>query len=77
MKKVHVVVKSRNKKGPGVQLGIDGSLIVCVRELPEDGKANKAVIEALAKYYDIPKSLVELKSGATSKYKVFLIGSPL
>lgn len=73
MKTVRVVVKPGSKKGPYIQLGLDGSLLVCVREPALEGKANKAVIKELAKYYDVPKSQVTLKSGASHKYKTFLI----
>ncbi len=38
-----------------------------------DGKANLAVIEALAENYDVPKSMVRLISGHTSKTKTFEI----
>ena len=50
------------------------SYTVWVKEAPEDGKANDAVIRALAKYFDISKSSVELVSGATNRDKVFEIG---
>lgn len=40
---------------------------------PVDGKANKAVIEFLSEYFDVPKSKIELKSGLTSKNKLFII----
>jgi hypothetical protein len=74
MKIVHVVVKPGSKNGPYIQLGLDGSLLVCVKEPALEGKANKAVIEELAKHFEVPKSSVKLKTGATSKYKSFIIG---
>ncbi len=40
---------------------------------PEDGKANEAVIEELAGYFDVAKSNVRLVSGATSRMKQFEI----
>lgn len=46
---------------------------VSVKEAPVDGKANEAIIRALAEYFDIPKSSVELVSGQTSKQKMFMI----
>lgn len=73
MKVVHVVVKPGSKKGPYTQLGIDGPLLVCVREPALEGKANKAVIKELARYYEVPKPHIALKSGETSKYKAFII----
>lgn len=70
---VHVVVKPGSKKGPYIQMGLDGSLMVCVREPALEGKANKAVILELAKHFDVPKSHITLKRGASSKYKTFSI----
>lgn len=46
---------------------------VSVKEPPVDGKANKAVIQALARYFGVAPSLVTLISGLTSKQKVFKI----
>lgn len=46
---------------------------VSVKEAPVAGKANKAIIEALAEYFDTAKSCVRLVSGESSKQKVFEI----
>lgn len=46
---------------------------VWVKEPAVDGRANEAVIKALAEHLKIPKNLVHLKSGRTSKQKVFEI----
>ncbi len=43
---------------------------------PIEGKANKAVIEFLSEYFDVPKSRIELKSGLTSKNKLLIIEDP-
>ena len=40
---------------------------------PVDNKANKALIEYLSKQLKIPKTSIELKSGATSKNKRFVL----
>jgi uncharacterized protein len=56
-------------------MGLDGSLLVGVREPAIDGKANKAVVGVLANHFEVSKSCVVLKSGATSRYKVFVIDS--
>lgn len=40
-----------------------------VRAVPEDGKANAALIALLAKTLDIPKSHITLIAGATSRLK--------
>lgn len=46
-------------------------LQVRVRATPEDGKANAAVAKLLAKTLGVAKSDVNLKSGATSRVKLF------
>lgn len=46
---------------------------VWIKEVPEDGKANEAVIKALAKYFDTAKSNIELIKGSTSSEKIFNI----
>jgi uncharacterized protein len=51
----------------------DGMLKVCVTQAPEKGKANKAVIELLAKKLGLKKSQIELLSGETSHQKRFLV----
>jgi uncharacterized protein YggU (UPF0235/DUF167 family) len=51
----------------------DGMLKVCVTQSPEKGKANKAVIELMAKSLNLRKSQIELLAGETSHKKRFLI----
>lgn len=51
----------------------DGALKVSVTQVPEKGKANKAIIELLAKALDVRKSQIELVSGATASQKRFLV----
>lgn len=48
-----------------------GGYFIWVREPAKEGKANEAAIELLAKHFDVPKSLVILVSGHSSKKKVF------
>lgn len=45
--------------------------VVAVSEVPEKGKANKAVLEALAEFLKIKPSAIILVSGETSREKVF------
>ncbi len=49
-----------------------GTRIIKVRvnQPPEDGKANKAAIELLAKYFKVKKSAVSIISGETSRNKI-------
>jgi len=56
-------------KRPGVQQMPDGSWRVAVSVPAEDGKANVAVIEALAKKFDVPKGSVRVIRGLASRQK--------
>lgn len=51
----------------------DGSLTIYVRERAVDGKATEAVARLLAAHLSVPRSRVELVSGATSRLKRFRI----
>jgi uncharacterized protein len=61
---------ARRNEIRGVQ---DGALKVCVTASPEKGRANKAMIELLAKSLGLKKSQIELISGETSHKKRFLL----
>lgn len=71
--KVTVRVKSSSKKGQFVQPGLDGELLVHVREPAIDGKANRAVIELLSDYYNVPKTRIEIVRGLTNPIKVIRV----
>ena len=49
------------------------SFKVSVKASPIEGKANEAIIRALAEHFDIARSRIVLVSGQTSKQKVFEI----
>jgi uncharacterized protein (TIGR00251 family) len=49
------------------------ALKVAVTAPPEDGRANKALVDALAKGLGLKKSQVELVGGPTSRDKQFLV----
>jgi uncharacterized protein len=65
-----VFVKPGSKKGPLVEVGAGGSLIVYVRDRAVDGKANTAVSELLAKHLGVSKTSVVIVRGHASRYKV-------
>lgn len=55
-------------------IGFEGDLLkVKVRAKAEGGKANQAVISLLANHFKLPKREIILKSGATSRLKLFEI----
>lgn len=68
---IYLIPKASIDKIIGVECRDDGKqyLVVRLRALPEDGKANKALIKFLAKQWKVPASCISLKSGATSRYK--------
>jgi uncharacterized protein YggU (UPF0235/DUF167 family) len=70
---VSVRVKPGSRKGPLVETGSDGELIIYVRERAVDGRANEAVVRVLAEHLGVPRSRVSLTSGATSRVKRFRI----
>ncbi|MBE9554683.1 MAG: DUF167 domain-containing protein [Proteobacteria bacterium] len=58
----------------------DGSvhLKVTVTAVPENGKANAALLKLLAKTWKLPKTSLTLASGATSRHKVVHVaGDPV
>lgn len=62
-----------NSKKELVELLSDDIYLVRVHVPPVEGKANKRVIELLAKHFDKPKSSIELLSGEKGKRKIFKI----
>jgi uncharacterized protein len=79
MKIVAVRVKpgaSRASVG-GRYEGANGSaLIIAVRERAVDGRATEAARRALAEALGVARSSVSLRSGATSRDKLFMIEDP-
>jgi uncharacterized protein (TIGR00251 family) len=51
----------------------DGTWQARVKAPPVDGKANAAVIELIAAHFGLRKAQVTLKSGASSRRKLFLV----
>ncbi|WP_455480885.1 DUF167 domain-containing protein [Bartonella sp. B12(2025)] len=68
---VYLIPKASVDRIMGVECRDNGKqyLIVRLRAVPEDGKANRALIKFLAKQWKVPSSCISLKSGATSRYK--------
>jgi len=70
--KIFVKVKPKAKEEK-VQK-IDGiNFKVWVRELPEKGKANRAVIKSLADYFKVSQSNIKIISGSASRLKIIEI----
>lgn len=60
--KLKIIVKP-NAKTRRVDKLLDGTLKVLVDEPPLEGRANKAVIEVLAEYLNVPKSRIVITVG--------------
>ena len=60
------------------QNAVDGWIVIgnkeylklSIKSVPEKGKANKAIIDYLAKELDLPKSAIAITYGQTSQFKV-------
>jgi uncharacterized protein len=66
-KRVKVKPNSKNQK---IAQEADGSLTVHLKSPPIDGKANEELIKLLAEKFDVPKSLITIKSGLSSRQKL-------
>lgn len=71
--------KGRRDAIEGLAETADGGAEVkaSVTAVPEDGKANRALVKLLSKSWGIPKSDIAIVSGATDRHKVLsLAGDP-
>ena len=67
---IHVTPKSGRDEVVGFEEGPQGEVLkVRITAPPADGKANKAVCKLIASCLGIPKTAVEVASGASSRYK--------
>jgi len=67
------IIAHPNAKKPRIEKDLLGTLHVYVNEPPLEGKANRAVVEALADYFKVKRNQVILVSGEKSKNKSFEI----
>jgi hypothetical protein len=67
--RLFIKVKTRSKK-PGVEKLDEGNFVVRVGVAPIEGKANEAVIKALAENLKIAGWRIKILSGSTSSNKV-------
>lgn len=66
--RIRVDVKP-NSKTPGVE-AVEDHLVVRVKEPPREGRANEAVLRAVAEYYGVPQRDVRLVAGGSGRHKV-------
>jgi uncharacterized protein (TIGR00251 family) len=72
---VRLTPKASRDRIQGIAAEADGQVVVKaqVTAIPEDGKANAALIKLLSKQWRVPKSDMEIVLGATDRRKVILI----
>ncbi len=64
-------------RGIGTDAAGTAMLKVAVTAVPEDGKANAALLKLLARTWKLPKTSLSVVSGATARRKVVLVaGEP-
>ena len=51
----------------------EGELMLRLNAPPVDGKANKAAVEFVSRYFGVPRSSVLLVGGERSRHKIFQI----
>ena len=51
----------------------DESLVVCVTSPAEGGRANRAVVDALATALAVPRRTIEIASGTASRRKMVVV----
>lgn len=70
--KIKVQVKPNSKK-IGIDVVSENEWIIRVKEPPTEGKANDAIIKAISKHLNIPKSKIQILYGQKSKIKLVQI----
>lgn len=70
---IHLTPKSGRDAVESIATQADGRQVLKmrVRAVPEDGKANAAALETLAKALGLSRSALKLESGAKSRTKTF------
>ena len=72
--KISVKVKASSSREKVERID-DSNYAVWVKAKPADGKANEAVIKALAGHFGTARSNINLLKGQASKQKIFEIGN--
>ena len=68
--KVHVIPNARKTEFSGYR---QGELLLRLNAPPVDGKANKAAIDFVSRYFGVSRSAVQLVGGERSRHKIFEI----
>jgi hypothetical protein len=68
--KVRVIPNARKTEFSGYR---EGELLLRLNAPPVDGKANKAAIDFVSRYFGVSRSAVQLVGGERSRHKMFEI----
>ncbi len=71
--RISAKIKPNSRHREEVVAKDDGSLVVYIKALAIEGRANLAAVKLVAKYYGVALSRVKLVRGAASRNKVFEI----
>lgn len=76
---VRLTPKSSRDAVEGVEIGADGRVYLKarVRAVPEDGKANKALVKLLSKALGVPASSVAIAAGHSARLKTLHIAGEI
>ena len=67
---MRISVKAKpGAKRTEVRAEAEGHFVVSVTEPPREGRANRAIVRALAEYFKVPVSSVRIVAGFTSREK--------
>ena len=68
--KVRVIPNAKKSEFAGYR---EGELVLRLNAPPVDGKANKAAVEFVSRYFGVSRSAVLLVGGERSRHKIFQI----
>lgn len=69
---VNIIAKPRSSQ-VFIEIMEDNSLVIHVKEPPDKGKANKAILKLISKTFGIPSSKMSILRGAKTTSKIIRI----
>jgi uncharacterized protein YggU (UPF0235/DUF167 family) len=69
VRSIRVKVKP-NAREAALEERVDGTWLAHVKAPPVDGKANEALVALIARHFDVRKSRVSIRSGASARVKI-------
>lgn len=66
----YTIIAKPNSRVEKVQEIDKATLAVSVKAQARDGRANESIVHLLSRYFDIPKSRIQILKGHTSKRKI-------